>query len=57
MSPVTIETSTNRHPGVADSIEHDNDEGVTRRASENNPKALGEPSLIKGIVTEYGRPT
>ncbi len=52
-----IETSTNRHPGVADSIEHDNDEGVTRRASENNPKTLGEPSLIKGIVTEYGRPT
>jgi len=38
----TLETRTNRHPGVADSIELDNDDGVTRRASENNPKVLGE---------------
>ena len=30
-----IETSTDRHPGVSDSIELDNDSGVTRRASEN----------------------
>ena len=52
-----LKTSADRHPGVADSIEHDNDDGVTRRASENNPKALGESSLIEGIVTEYGRPT
>ena len=52
-----LEKSANRHPGVADSIEHDNDDGVTRRASENNPKALGESFQIDGIVTEYGRPT
>ncbi len=37
-----LETSADRHPGVADSIEHDNDDGVTRRASENHPKVLGE---------------
>ena len=53
----SLKTSADRHPGVADSIEHDNDDGVTRRASENNPKALGESSLIEGIVNEYGRPT
>ncbi len=33
-----LETSTDRHPGVADSIELDNDSGVTRRASEKVPK-------------------
>ena len=33
-----LETSADRHPGVADSIEHDNDDGVTRRASEKAPK-------------------
>jgi hypothetical protein len=37
-----LRTSTDRHPGVADSIEPDNDVGVTRRASENYPKVLGE---------------
>ena len=31
-------TSADRHPGVADSIELDDDSGVTRRASENLPK-------------------
>ena len=31
-----LRISTNRHPGVADSIEHDNDSGVTRQASESN---------------------
>jgi len=50
-------TSANRHPGVADSIELDNDDGVTRRASENRPKVLGETSRIDGIVAEYDRPT
>jgi hypothetical protein len=52
-----LETSANRHPGVTDSIEYDNDDEVTRQASENNPKVLGEASQIEGIVTEYGRPT
>ena len=52
-----LRTSTDRHPGVADSIEFDNDSGVTRRASEKVPKVLGEASQIDGIVTEYGRPT
>ena len=52
-----IETSTDRHPGVSDSIELDNDDGVTRRASENRPKVLGEASRIDGIVAEYDRPT
>ena len=33
-----LKMSTDRHPGVADSIEHDNDDGVTRRASEKLPK-------------------
>ena len=37
-----LKTSANRHPGVSDSIEHDNDDGVTRRASEKHPKVLGE---------------
>jgi len=37
-----IETSASRHPGVEDSIEQDNDIEVTRRASENTPKVLGE---------------
>ena len=50
-------TSANRHPGVADSIELDNDDGVTRRASENLPKVLGEASQVEWIVAEYGRPT
>ena len=50
-------TSTNRHPGVADSIELDNGDGVTRRASENDPEVLGEASRIEGIVAEYDRPT
>jgi hypothetical protein len=51
------ETSADRHPGVADSIELDNDDGVTRRASENHPKVLGEASQVEGIVAEYGRAT
>ena len=50
-------TSADRHRGVADSIELDNDDGVTRRASENRPKVLGETSRIDGIVAEYDRPT
>ena len=45
-----LNTSADRHPGVADSIEHDNDDGVTRQASENNPKAFGESSLIEDNV-------
>jgi hypothetical protein len=45
-------TSADRHPGVADSIELDNDDEVTRRASENRPKVLGETSRIDGIVAE-----
>ena len=52
-----IMTSADRHPGVADSIELDNDDGVTRRASENHPKVLGETSQVEGIVAEYDRPT
>ena len=52
-----LETSADRHPGVADSIELGNDEGVTRRASEKHPKVLGEASQVEGIVAEYGRPT
>ena len=52
-----LKTSADRHPGVADSIELDNDAGVTRRASENRPKVLGEASRIDGIVAEYDRPT
>jgi hypothetical protein len=51
-----LQTSGVRPPGVSDSIELDNDYGVTRRASEG-PKVLGEASQIEGIVTEYGRPT
>jgi hypothetical protein len=50
-------TSADRHPGVADSIELDNDDGVTRRASENCPKVLGETFRIDGIVAEYDGPT
>jgi hypothetical protein len=52
-----LKTSANRYPGVADSIEHDNDDGVTRRASENHSKILGEASPFEGIVAEYGRTT
>ena len=52
-----LEMSADRHPGVADSIELDNDDGVTRQASENRPKVLGETSRIDGIVAEYDRPT
>ena len=50
-------TSADRHPGVADSIELDNGDGVTRRASENHSKVLGETSQVERIVAEYGRPT
>lgn len=39
---MAIQTSDIRPPGVSDSIELDNDSGVTRRASENHPKVLGE---------------
>lgn len=49
--------SANRHPGVADSIELDNGDRVTRRALENHLKVLGEASLTEGIVAEYDRPT
>jgi hypothetical protein len=35
-----LTTSTDRHPGVADSIEPDNDDGVTRRASERTQRFL-----------------
>ena len=35
-----LETSADRHPGVADSIEPDNDDGVTRLASESAQKFL-----------------
>ena len=53
-----LETSADRHPGVADSIELDNGDGVTRRASEKAPKgSLVKASQVVGIVTEYGRPT
>ena len=52
-----LETSADRHPGVANSIELDNDGGVTRRASEKHPKVLGEASQVERIVAEYGRPT
>ena len=31
---IALWTSYRRHPGVSDSIELDNDDGVTRRASE-----------------------
>ena len=52
-----LETSADRHPGVADSIEPDKGDGVTRRASETHPKVLGEAFQVEGIVAEYGRPT
>jgi hypothetical protein len=39
---MAIQTSDIRPPGVSDSIELDNDNGVTRRASEKHPKVLGE---------------
>ena len=52
-----LETSADRHPGVADSIELDNGDEVTWRASEKPPKVLGEASRIERIVAEYGRPT
>ncbi len=39
---MAIQTSDIRLSGVSDSIELDNDNGVTRRASENSPKILGE---------------
>ena len=51
-----IQTSDIRPPGVSDSIELDNDDEVTRRASEV-PKVLGEASRIAAIVAEYGQPT
>lgn len=50
---IVIQTSDIRPPGVSDSIELDNDNGVTRRASEG-PKVLGETSWIEAIVTKYG---
>ena len=53
----TLKTSANRPPGVSDSIELDNDNGVTRRASESTQRFLVKTSRIRGIVTEYGRPT
>ena len=53
---IAIQTSGFRHPGVSDSIEPDNDDEVTRQASEPS-KVLGETFRIDGIVTEYGRPT
>jgi hypothetical protein len=43
-----LRTSADRHPGVADSIEHDNDDGVTRRASESTQRFLVEPPRSKG---------
>ena len=52
-----IETSADRLPGVVNSIELDNDDGVTRRASETRPKVFGEASWIEWIVAEYDRPT
>jgi hypothetical protein len=52
-----IETSADRLPGVIGSIELDNGDGVTRRASEIHPKVLGEASRIEWIVAEYDRPT
>ena len=39
---MAILTSDIRPPGVSDSIELDNDNGVTRRASEKHPRVLGE---------------
>jgi hypothetical protein len=47
-----LETSADRHPGVADSIELDNDAEVARRASEKHPKVLGETSQVERIVAE-----
>lgn len=43
-----FKTSADRHPGVADSIEFDNDEGVTRRASEITPRSLVKHPRSKG---------
>ena len=54
---MAIQTSDIRPPGVSDSIELDNDNGVTRREHRKGPKVLGEPLQIEAIVTEYGRPT
>jgi len=54
---MAIRTSDIRPPGVSDSIELDNDNGVTRRASESTQRFLVKTSQIGGIVTEYGRPT
>ena len=39
---MAILTSDIRPLGVSDSIELDNDNGVTRRASEKHPRVLGE---------------
>ena len=52
-----ILTSAGRHPGVADSIELDNDSGVTRRASEKLPKGSWRDIPVVGTAAEYGRPT
>ena len=41
-------TSADRHPGVADSIELDNDDEVTRRASENAQRSLVKHPRSKG---------
>ena len=48
----TIMMSGARPPGVSDSIEVDNDNEVTRQASDFT-KVLGETSRIMRIVTEY----
>ena len=48
-----LRTSADRNPWVADSIEHDNDSGVTRRASGKYPKVLGRESQIEGRAVEY----
>ena len=53
---IAVLTSGFRHPGVSDSIEPDNDDEVTRQASEPS-KVLGETFRIGRIVAEYGRPT
>ena len=43
-----LRTSADRHPGVADSIEFDNDDGVTRRASEITQRFLVKHSGSMG---------
>jgi hypothetical protein len=50
-----FETSTDRQPEVADSIELDNDDGIP--GEHRTAQVLGEASRIDGIVAEYGSPT